>query len=134
MGPYRDPQAALVVGQTISAHLSKSAISLEQLAKRLELKRAAKIINLATGRHYFPLEQAKLAAEILGIDAPKFLRLVLLQYHPMKGVNEAFEVISAHALEGRKQASGPGKTKRKEKKKKKFRPAGRGSDDSATID
>lgn len=119
MGPYRDPEAALRVGQTISAHLSKSGMSLEQLAQRLGLKPGAKIINLSTGRHYFPLELAKLTAEVLGIDAAKFVRLVLLQYHPKGAVDDAFEIICAYALQGHEQTGNPGKRKRKRKNKKK---------------
>jgi len=97
MGPYRDPEAAIRVGQTISAHLNKSGMSLEQLALRLGVGPGAKMINLLTGRHYFPLELAKLTAEVLGIDAAKIVYFVLLQYHPKEAVDDAYEVICAHA-------------------------------------
>ncbi len=119
MGPYRDPEAALCVGQTISAHLTKSGMSLEQLAQRLGLSPGAKIINLSTGRHYFPLELTKLTAEVLGIDAANFLRLVLLQYHPKEGVDDAFKIICAYALQGQEPTGNPDKRKRKRKRKTK---------------
>jgi hypothetical protein len=116
MGPYRDPEAALRVGQTISAHLNKSDISLEQLAQRLGLKPGAKVINLSTGRHYFPLKLAKITAEILDIGAASFLRLVLLQYHPKEGVDDVFKIICAY-FQGQEPTGIPDKKKRRKKKK-----------------
>lgn len=116
MGPYRNPHAALHVAQAISAHLTKSGMSLEQMSQRLGLSPGAKIINLSMGRHYFPLELAKHAAEVLGIDTAHFLRLVLLQYHPKAGVDDAFNIICASALQGQEPTESPDRRKWKKKR------------------
>ncbi|KRC12688.1 hypothetical protein ASE23_20205 [Rhizobium sp. Root73] len=93
-------------------------MSLEQLAMRLGVGPGAKMMNLVAGRHYFPLELAKLTSEILGIYAAKFVYFVLLQYHPKEGVDDTFETICAHAPEGREQTGNPEKTKRRREKRK----------------
>lgn len=97
MIPYRNPHASLRVGQIIEAHLTKSEVSYRDLANRLGV-RDTKIIYFVTGRHYFPVEFAKPAAEALGIDHGELIYSVLLQYFTGAEVAAIWEAIAAHIL------------------------------------
>ncbi len=79
MTPYRNPHAALRVGQIIEAHLAKSEVSYRDLADRLGVT-DTKITYFVTGRHYFPVELAKQTAKALGIDHGEFIYFILFQY------------------------------------------------------
>lgn len=118
MWPYRDPDAAIYVGQMICAHLNKSQLSTEELALRLGLS-VSKLVNLMTGRHYFPLELAKLVAEALGIELGEFVYFVLLQYFPKEAVDSAFESICAYAVLRHEQMGQAPKENSERKRKRK---------------
>lgn len=76
----KNPSAALIVGQILRDHSRASGLSMEQLATRLGLKQGAKMMNLITGRHYFPPDLIETAVEALGIEPTHFTRAVLRQF------------------------------------------------------
>ncbi|NOV15446.1 hypothetical protein E5S70_04975 [Ensifer adhaerens] len=94
----KNPRAAIEVGQMIVAHLNKSDLSMEQLAERLRLKPGAKMINLLTGRHYFPLDLIQPTVEALEMEPAEFTRAVLRQYYCRDSVDYLFKVIGDAAL------------------------------------
>lgn len=126
MTPYRDPHAALSVGQIIEAHLTKSEVSYRDLAHRLGVP-DTKIIYFVTGRHYFPVEFAKPTAEALGIDQGELIYSILLQYFPKAEVDAIWEAIATHIFEQQEPCDGGAddkeqeKQNKKKKKRKKFR-------------
>ncbi|SEH23567.1 helix-turn-helix transcriptional regulator [Rhizobium sp. NFR12] len=124
MTPYRNPHAALRVGQVIEAHLAKSEVSYRDLADRLGV-RDTKITYFVTGRHYLPVEFAKPAAEALGIDQGELIYLILLQYFPEADADAIWEAIATHVVErqepGEGDADDEGQKNKKKKKRKKSR-------------
>ncbi|CDZ35832.1 Hypothetical protein NGAL_HAMBI1146_15740 [Neorhizobium galegae bv. officinalis] len=93
----RDPDAAVIVGQILKEHLSASDLSVEQLATRLGLMQGAKMMNLITGRHYFPPEHIEAAVETLGIEPTHFTRAVLRQFFSESAVDFMCRALSSGA-------------------------------------
>ncbi|MGQ2969059.1 MAG: helix-turn-helix domain-containing protein [Allorhizobium sp.] len=90
----RDPSAALAVGQILRDHLRASGLSPEQLATRLGIKQGAKMMNLITGRHYFPPELIEAAVKALGIEPTNFTRAVLRQFFSDEAVDYMCRALS----------------------------------------
>lgn len=117
----KNPNAALIVGQILRDHLRTSGLSTEQLATRLGLKHGAKMMNLITGRHYFPPDLIEAAAKVLGIEPTNFTRAVLRQFFNDRTVEFMCHALSSgptdpsDELAGRSRETTP---KRKSKKKK----------------
>lgn len=122
MPTEKNPRAAIEVGQMINEHLNKSDLSMEQLAERLGLKRA-KMINLLTGRHYFPSDLIQATVEALKMEPVKFIRAVLRQDHPEDAVDYVFKVIGDAALAASKSTSDEPheKSNKKQSRKRKRR-------------
>lgn len=118
MNPYRNPRAALRVGQIIEAHLTKSELSYRDLAHRLGVS-DTKILYFVTGRHYFPVEFAKPAAEALGIALGEFIYSILLQYFLKVEVDAIWEAIATHILAQQDSGEEESDDERREKRKKK---------------
>ncbi|MBX4954757.1 helix-turn-helix domain-containing protein [Rhizobium lentis] len=118
MTPYRNPHAALRVGQIMEAHLKKSELSYRDLAHRLGVS-DTKIVYFVTGRHYFPVEFAKPTAEALGIDQGELIYSILLQYFPKAEVDAIWEAIAAHISEQQKTGEEESDYETREKQKKK---------------
>ncbi len=89
----------------IIVHLNKSDLSMEQLAECLGLKRGAKMINLLTGRHYFPVDLIQATVEALKMEPAKFTRAVLRQYQSEDAVDYVFKVIGDAALAASKSTN-----------------------------
>ena len=90
----KDPSAALIVGQILRDHLHASDLSTEQLATRLGVKQGAKMMNLITGRHYFPPDLIEAAVEALGIEPNHFSRAVLRQFFSDEAVDYICKALS----------------------------------------
>lgn len=90
----KDPSAALIVGQNLRDHLRASGLSTEQLATRLGIKQGAKMMNLITGRHYFPPDLIEAAVEALGIEPNHFTRAVLRQFFSDEAVDYMCKALS----------------------------------------
>lgn len=118
MTPYRNPHAALRVGQIIEAHLTKSELSSRYLAHRLGVS-DTKIVYFMTGRHYFPVEFAKPTAEALGIAQGEFIYPILLQYFPKVEVDAIWEAIATHIFAQQESGEEESDDERREKQKKK---------------
>lgn len=118
MSPSRNPAAAIYVGQLICSHLNKAPLSREEFAQRLEIS-VSKLDNLLVGRHYFPLELVKVAAEALGIEEGELAYFVLRQYFPNEAIDSTFEGIGAYAIRRHDQTGKAPKGTSKKKKKKK---------------
>ncbi|MBY3025434.1 helix-turn-helix domain-containing protein [Rhizobium leguminosarum] len=86
MPTYRNPHAALYVGQIMQTHLTKSQMSYQELALRLGVS-DTKIVSFVTGRHYLPVEFANPTAEALGIDQGELIYSTLQQYFPKAEVD-----------------------------------------------
>ncbi|MBB2834024.1 UNVERIFIED_ORG: transcriptional regulator with XRE-family HTH domain [Rhizobium esperanzae] len=114
---YRNPHAALHVGQIIQIHLTKSHISYQQLALRLGVS-DTKIVSLVTGRHYFPVEFANATAEALGIDHGELIYSTLKQYFPKAEVDAIWEAIATHILAQQEPGEEESDDRQKKKKKK----------------
>lgn len=117
----KNPNAALIVGQLLRDHLRSSGLSTEQLAMSLGLKHGAKMMNLITGRHYFPPDLIEAAVKVLGIEPTNFTRAVLRQFFNDRTVNFMCQALSSGPpdtsaeLAGRSRETIP---KQKSKKKK----------------
>lgn len=90
----KDPGAAVIVGNILRDHLRASGLSTEQLARRLGIKQGAKMMNLITGRHYFPPDLIEAAVEALGIEPNHFTRAVLRQFFSEEAVDYICKVLS----------------------------------------
>lgn len=118
---YRNPQAAVYIGQLISEHLSKTQLSRQQLAARLGLS-DAKLLNLFLGQHYFPLGLAEAVSNALDIEAGELVYYILLQDFPKQEVEFACQAIGGYAVSRQKRVDEKpkgnvdGKKKRKNKK------------------
>lgn len=117
----KDPSAAVIVGNVLRDHLCASGFSTEQLATRLGIKQGAKVMNLITGRHYFPPDLIEAAVEALGIEPTNFTRAVLRQFFTDRTVDFMCQALTSgptdpsDELAGRSRETTP---KRKSKKKK----------------
>ncbi|MBX4920008.1 helix-turn-helix transcriptional regulator [Rhizobium bangladeshense] len=118
MTPYRNPHAALRVGQIIEAHLKKSELSYRDLAHLLGVS-DTKIVYFVTGRHYFPVEFAKPTAEALAIDQGELIYSILLQYFPTTEVDAIWASIATHIFDQHKFSEGDTDDKEQEKQNKK---------------
>ncbi|KEQ09333.1 helix-turn-helix transcriptional regulator [Pseudorhizobium pelagicum] len=119
---YRDPGAAIEVGKFIAAAIGRSALSMEEVCDLTGVSRGAKLQNLLTGRHYFPLELARPLAKSLDLDPANLIYLVLRQYAPADAVGYVFEAVSQHAiaqLRTEKDVTPQSERVRSKKKKKK---------------
>jgi hypothetical protein len=87
----RKLEASWQLGRFIYKRTVELDMSLEDLTKELGLKRLAKTESLLRGRHYFPLELARLTAKALHMDGRELVYLILLQYFPFDAVNFVFE-------------------------------------------
>jgi hypothetical protein len=117
MTPYKNPHAALRVGQIIEAHLTKSEMSYRDLAHRLGVP-VTKIVYFVTGRHYFPVEFAKPTAEALGIAQGELIHSILLQYFPKVEVDAIWEAIATHIFAQQESGEEGSDDERREKQKK----------------
>jgi len=124
MTQYRNPHAALRVGQILKAHLAKSELSFQDLAYRLGVP-DTKIVYFMTGRHYFPIEFAKPTAEALGIAQGEFIYPILLQYFPKVEVDAIWEAIATHIFAQQESSEEGSDDERREKQKKKKRKKAR---------
>ena len=121
MTSYRNPYAALRVGQILEAHLTKSEVSYRDFADRLGVN-DTKIIYFVTGRHYFSVEFAKPTAEALDIDHGEFIYFILLQYFPKAEVDAIWEAIATRVFGQQDPSEGAAdddRQKNQNKKKKK---------------
>ncbi|MGO6781235.1 helix-turn-helix domain-containing protein [Rhizobium ruizarguesonis] len=118
MTPYRNPHAALRVGQIIEAHLTKSGLSYRDLAHRLGVS-DTKVVYFVTGRHYLPVEFAKPLAEALGIAQGELIYSILLQYFPKVEVDAIWEAIATHIFAQQESGEDGLDDERREKQKKK---------------
>ena len=119
MARYRNPHAAVYIGQLISEHLGKAQLSQQQLAKRLGIA-DAKLLNLLLGQHYFPFELAEAVSNSLDIEAGELVRNILLQDFPMHEVEYAFQAIGAYAISRHRSDEKPkGDVEKKNKQKNK---------------
>ncbi|MGO7819667.1 helix-turn-helix transcriptional regulator [Rhizobium ruizarguesonis] len=118
MTPYRNPHAALRVGQIIEAHLTKSELSYRDLAHRLGVS-DTKVVYFVTGRHYLPVEFAKPVAEALGIAQGELIHSILLQYFPKVEVDAIWEAIATHIFAQQESGEEGLDDERREKQKKK---------------
>ncbi len=80
--PYRDTQAAIMLGDGLRRLRTQKKISQRELAKRLGYKQSVVFSHMASGRARIPLEHAELFAKELGLDKVAFLRAVLEQRLP----------------------------------------------------
>jgi cyanate lyase len=117
MTPYRNPHAALRVGQIIEAHLTKSELSYRDLAHRLGVS-DTKVVYFVTGRHYLPVEFAKPVAEALGIAQGELIHSILLQYFPKVEVDAIGEAIATHIFAQQESGEEGSDDERREKQKK----------------
>lgn len=123
MTTLRNPHAALHVGKIIKTHLDKSELSYSDLAHKLQVS-DAKIDYWVTGRHYIPLEHAKVIADTLGISPGELVYHMLLQYFTKVEVDGMWEAIATHILAQQELDKGEtedGRSEKKKKKKKKSR-------------
>ncbi|MBY3211505.1 helix-turn-helix domain-containing protein [Rhizobium laguerreae] len=122
MTSYRNPHAALQVGQMIQTHLTKSQLSHRELAMRLGVS-DTKIVSFVTGRHYFPIEFANPTAEALGIDHGELVYFSLQQYFPRATVDYVWEAIVTHVFAQQEPSEEELGDKRRDKQKKKKKKA-----------
>lgn len=122
---YRNPHAAVYIGQLISEHLGKSQLSRQQLAKRLGIS-DAKLLNFLLGQHYFPFELAEAVSNLLDIEEGELVYNILLQDFPKHEVEFAFQAIGAYAISRHKPIEEKPKGNVEGKKKRKNKKARRG--------
>ena len=97
---YRNPEATWRVAQLIRNRLAKIGMHPDDLAKALNVEKQAKMHNLLSAKHYFPLELAKATCDVLKLDGSELVALILLQEYTSDTVEFVFEAIHEKATRG----------------------------------